>query len=94
MPTPDFDRMRRGKRFVAVGMRFRGGHIFSDGDVIRLEAEPDNEYDANAIKVMANGKHVAYVARDHTQFLKPEDYSSDIVLIESADNSVVLELRD
>ena len=82
------------KRFVAVGLRFRGNHIFSEGDVISIEAEPENVHDANAVMVMANGKHVAYVARDHTQFLSKDDYKRDIILVERLANSVVLEMRN
>ena len=86
--------MRPSKRFVVVGMRFNGNHIFSDGDVVTLEADPDNRYDTNAIRVIANGKHVAYVARNHTQFLSKEDYNRNISLVETMPNFAVLETRE
>ena len=51
-------------RFVAVGMRHHGNYVFSEHDTISLKREPDNPHDHNAIKIMANDMHVAYVARD------------------------------
>jgi hypothetical protein len=55
--------------FFAVGMRFRGNHIFRFEDKIRLEKEDDNPYDSNAIKILVHNSeakwiHVAYVARE------------------------------
>ncbi|CAJ0926900.1 1561_t:CDS:2 [Entrophospora sp. SA101] len=50
--------------FMVVGMRFRGGHKFKKSDTITLEPEPSNTYDKNAIKVMVDGIHKAYVAKD------------------------------
>ena len=36
-----------------------------------LEAEPDNEYDPNAIKILAeDGHQVGYVPKDQTQFVR------------------------
>ncbi|CAJ0745478.1 6856_t:CDS:2 [Entrophospora sp. SA101] len=49
---------------MVVGMRFRGGHKFKKSDTITLEPEPSNTYDKNAIKVMVDGIHKAYVAKD------------------------------
>ncbi|CAJ0918745.1 6662_t:CDS:2 [Entrophospora sp. SA101] len=46
------------------GMRFRGGHKFKKSDTITLEPEPSNTYDKNAIKIMVDGIHKAYVAKD------------------------------
>lgn len=57
-------------KFYAVGMRFHGGHVFSSDDDIRLEREDDNPHDANAIRVMADGVHVAYVSRQNTQTIR------------------------
>ena len=56
--------------FVAVGMRFYGNHKFSRSDIISLEREDENPSDKNAIKVLVNGKHVAYVSKRHTQELR------------------------
>src|SRR6185369_14516711 len=50
--------------FMVVGMRFRGGHKFKKSDTITLELEPSNTYDKNAIKVMVDGIHKAYVAKN------------------------------
>ncbi|CAJ0843187.1 19379_t:CDS:2, partial [Entrophospora sp. SA101] len=47
-----------------LGMRFRGGHKFKKSDTITLEPEPSNTYDKNAIKIMVDGIHKAYVAKD------------------------------
>ena len=49
---------------TAVGMRFRGSHVFRRNNLYALEPEPTNPYDANAIKVMLGNEHVAYVSRD------------------------------
>jgi hypothetical protein len=50
-------------KFYAVGMRFNGDHVFTMDDDIRLEKEDDNPHDSNAIKVMVNGVHKAYVSK-------------------------------
>src|SRR6185436_12047759 len=50
--------------FMVVGMRFRGGHKFKKSDTITLELEPSNTYNKNAIKVMVDGIHKAYVAKN------------------------------
>lgn len=31
------------------------------GDTVTLEADPDNEYDSSAVKVMASGHHIGFV---------------------------------
>ncbi|CAJ0630231.1 10740_t:CDS:2 [Entrophospora sp. SA101] len=49
---------------ILLGMRFRGGHKFKKSDTITLEPEPSNTYDKNAIKIMVDGTHKAYVAKD------------------------------
>lgn len=48
----------------AVGARFRGNHQYVLGGAYILVAEPTNQHDPNAVKVMHEGKHVAYVSRD------------------------------
>ncbi|CAJ0902052.1 7569_t:CDS:2 [Entrophospora sp. SA101] len=50
-----------------IGMRFRGGHKFKKSDTITLEPEPSNTYDKNAIKIMVDGTHKAYVAKDENR---------------------------
>ena len=52
------------RSFMVVGMRFRGGHKFKKSDIITLELEPSNTYDKNAIKVIIDGIHKAYVAKN------------------------------
>ncbi|CAG8654018.1 4273_t:CDS:1, partial [Ambispora gerdemannii] len=49
---------------MVVEMRFRGDHKFKKSDIITLELEPSNAYDKNAIKVMVDGIHKVYVAKD------------------------------
>jgi hypothetical protein len=34
------------------------------GDQVFLELEPTNEFDPHAVKVLAGGKHIAYIPRD------------------------------
>ncbi|CAG8465980.1 7137_t:CDS:2 [Ambispora leptoticha] len=49
-------------------MRFRGVHKFKKSDIITLELEPSNTHDKNAIKVMVNGIHKAYVAKNENNY--------------------------
>ncbi|CAG8645806.1 10554_t:CDS:2, partial [Ambispora gerdemannii] len=49
---------------LQIGMRFCGGHKFKKSDTITLELEPSNTYDKNAIKVMVDGIHKAYVTKN------------------------------
>ena len=58
-----------------VGVSFRGAeakevvkHLTrDDGKLLSLEAEPDNEYDSNAVKVIhdPSGLHIGYLAREN-----------------------------
>ena len=55
--------------FTVVGMKFRGykpADIVStySASIITLEPEPTNPYDAKAIKVLVEGKHMGYVTKD------------------------------
>ena len=62
-----------------VGANFRGKPAcdiirsleLSDGSSLKLEAEPTNEYDANAVKVLyeADGdeEHLGYIAKVHNE---------------------------
>ena len=55
--------------FTITGTRFHyGQEFFEKGMKVRLEKEPDNKYDREAIKVMVKGLgHVGYVANSsHT----------------------------
>jgi len=59
-----------------VGMRYRGGHVFSSSDKVRLERDHKNPVDKNAIKAMVLKKgvwvHAAYVGRDDASALKDQ----------------------
>ena len=57
-------------KFYAVGMRYYGDHVFTIDDAIRLEKEDNNAYDSNAIKVMVNGVHKAYVSRQENKSIR------------------------
>ena len=55
--------------FVVVGMKFLGctpEHIVSTyaDNKIALEPEPTNSFDPNAIKILVEGKHMGYVAKN------------------------------
>jgi len=52
--------------FTAVGMKYRGNYKFKSGVRVTLVPEDDNPHDSNAVKVLAENRHVAYVAREHT----------------------------
>ena len=61
-------------QFNIAGMSHREGIDNYLGESIgMLVAEPDNPYDANAIKVLAtDGRHVGYVPRDMTAEVRKE----------------------
>lgn len=54
-----------------VGTHFRGKDAVAaiaqlvPGDTLQLQAEPENEYDENAVATMLNGEHVGYLSRDN-----------------------------
>ena len=54
--------------FTAVGMRFRGNHIFTLEDRIVLQEDNNNPHDPNAVKILVvtgddSLTHVAYTSR-------------------------------
>ncbi|KFH61745.1 hypothetical protein MVEG_12415 [Podila verticillata NRRL 6337] len=61
---------RPSLEFMVVGMRFRGDHKFSHKDDITLELDDDNRVDKYAIKVLVDGKHVAFVAAEDARKLR------------------------
>lgn len=65
---PDFDFLE----FNIAGMSYRDNIDNYLGECVgTLEPEPTNEYDPNAIKVLANdGHHVGYVPMDQTQHVR------------------------
>jgi len=80
--------------FIAVGMRFYGNHKFSKSDVISLEREDKNSSDKNAIKILVNDKHVAYVSKNYTQKLRniPNFEQGHVEFIANFPQSAKLEL--
>ena len=63
--------------FTITGTQYRFGHEFlKPGMKVKLEKEPDNKYDSEAIKVIVNGLgHIGYVANSiHT--VKGESWSA------------------
>ena len=63
--------------FTIAGTKHHYGQEFMEKDMkVRLEKEPDNEYDTEAIKVMMDGLgHVGYVANSPYTVLG-ESYSA------------------
>ena len=63
--------------FTITGTQYRFGHEFlKPGMKVKLEKEPDNKYDSEAIKVMVNGLgHIGYVANS-THTVKGESWSA------------------
>ncbi len=63
--------------FTIAGTKHHYGQEFMEKDMkVRLEKEPDNEYDSEAIKVMMEGLgHVGYVANSPYTVLG-ESYSA------------------
>lgn len=51
-----------------AGAKFRDADAYlkalPDGTAFALEAEPTNQHDPNAVKVLHDGRHVGYVPRD------------------------------
>ncbi|CAG8622667.1 16021_t:CDS:1, partial [Racocetra persica] len=46
---------------------FRGGYKFKKSDIITLKPEPSNIHNINAIKVIVDGIHKAYVAKNENE---------------------------
>ena len=63
--------------FTITGTSYRYGQDFlKEGMKVRLEKEPDNKYDREAIKVMMDGfGHIGYVANS-TRTVIGESYSA------------------
>lgn len=60
-----------------VGMHFRGGGAkdvaaaMSEATPITLEREPDNQFDAYAIKVLIENFHIGYIERGQAAWISP-----------------------
>lgn len=78
------------------GMRFRGNHKFSKRDTIKLEKDNKNKEDPNAIKIIVNNKHVAYVGREYCELLRNQKKLDDfnINFVKNYTNSVVLSFNN
>lgn len=75
-----------------VGVTFRGSeakeivkHLTpADGNQLMLEAEPDNDYDGNAVKVIHNptGMHIGYLARENNYDVARALERGDVLTVE------------
>ena len=72
MKAPTFENVK------VVGMHFRGAGIkglvenLTPPVVFKLEREPENQYDAMAVKVFYGEHHIGYVERGQAAFLAPQ----------------------
>ncbi len=53
----------RGSKFRPMEAQAVVARLETD-EAVELEREPDNPYDENAIKVIAHGEHIGYVAKE------------------------------
>lgn len=62
---------------ACVGMHFRGGgavelaRMIDETTEVLLEREPENQYDAYAIKVMIADQHIGYIERGQAAWISP-----------------------
>ncbi len=84
--------------FSVVGMKYHGNHEFSqyDENNIKLEKDPNNIYDKNAIKVLIEDKHVGYISTEDNikvkKFMK-KNKNLDIELFSSDNQRAVFMLN-
>ena len=63
--------------FTITGTKYRYGHDFmKPGMKVKLEKEPDNQYDAEAIKVMMTGLGLVGYVANSTYTVKGESWST------------------
>ena len=61
-----------------VGLYYRGEAArlvvedLEPGDLLQLEAEPDNQYDQYAVKALFEGLHIGYLPKDISSFYEPQ----------------------
>lgn len=78
-----------------VGVNFRPAEAkeaiktLSIGDTVELEAEPENPYDPNAVKVIAFGCFVGYLAKQNNgpvalALSEEQSYNAEVVSFENA----------
>lgn len=81
---------------MAVGMRFRGGHNFSEHDNITLELDDDDPIDKYAVKILVDGKHVVFVAVEDNRKLRKIDGLLDrrVHIVKKYAQSVKIELGE
>lgn len=69
--------MTEFENVLCVGMHFRGGDAKAIAESltaeseIRLEREPENPYDAYAIRVLIEDQHIGYIERDKAAWISP-----------------------
>lgn len=57
--------------FTAVGFKFQNKTpSYLTGKTLTLEYEPDNKFDSNAIKILADNLFVGHVSRDYQSVVK------------------------
>lgn len=56
--------------FIVVGMKYQNRYKFTNDDKITFQFEPTNEYDPNAIKILANGRHEGYVSERNCAMIR------------------------
>ena len=56
-------------RIAGVSFRQKAVYKVKVGDKVILEPEPTNQYDKNAIKVIANGHWIGYIPQKQTEIL-------------------------
>lgn len=83
-----------------VGMHFRGAWAkeycaaLQGGEILRLEREPDNAYDAFAIKVLTpGGQHLGYIEGSKASFIAVEideggDWVAEVTSTEVRKNNI------
>jgi len=83
--------------FIVVGMRYLDDHKFSANDIITLETDDNNKFDPKAVKVLVSKKHVAFVSRDNTIFVRQymsEDNEVSFVQSYPASARLCIKLND
>lgn len=63
------------------------------GEVLTLEREPDNRFDAYAIKVFFQGQHIGYIEASEAAYIAPDiddgvEFTCTVVELESARNNL------
>jgi len=68
----------------------------SPGDKVQLVAEPDNPYDAYAVKVLTGGIHIGYISAELSAYLDPPPAEATFVGVEESPQTIypLIELDD